>query len=245
MMINDDMLKKLGINPILFDEDQKEKISLYFDSIENGIPSDSLYPSSEKFDLECDVIRAKCDKANLNIKKLILNVKEDLDAILSVCRRNSNMFGDVPNETALDNILLTSSFTIQRINETINEALEHVVTLYSSFVRLSEIRNDYRLLTVESSLVFYAERLHGMGNLLYKSELSRLGLSENTLVELANGIYKLASSYEQLLEYSFLTSMDKLAEALDFDHDGKQIDLKKIFDQLSIANNILTKAEKI
>ena len=245
MIINDDALGKLGINPTLFDEDQKRRISLYFDCIENGAASDSLYPSSESLDSECEAIRARCKNEDLHIKDLINKAKEDLNTILNACKRNINFFGDVKNEASLDDILFTSSFKIQEINETINQALDHVVTLYSSFVRLSEIRNEYRLLTVEASLVFYAERLHGLSEDLYLKAISRLEHSKNELVKLADSIYKTASSYERLLEFSFLTSIDKLAIALDFDHDGKGMIAKNVFEQLSVANNILTEAEKI
>ena len=79
MIINDDALGKLGINPTLFDEDQKRRISLYFDRIDNGVASDSLYPSSESLDSECEAIRARCKKEDLHIKDLINKAKEALE----------------------------------------------------------------------------------------------------------------------------------------------------------------------
>lgn len=245
MIINDDVLKKIGINPILFDEYQKRKISMYFDRIENGAAPNSLYSSSESFDFECLDIHCRCEKSKLQIKNLTKNTKEYLDIILNSCRKNSNIFGDVSSKSALDDILFTASFKIQDINKAINEALEHVVTLYSSFVRLSEIRNEYRLLTVEASIVYCAERLHGITDEHYTNEISRLENSEAELAKLADSIYNAASSYEQLLEFSFLSSMDKLATSLDFDHDGKDMIIKNVFEHLSIANSILTEAEKI
>ena len=245
MIINDETLKSLGINPSLFGPEQKDKIAEYYNAISNGIKSESLYPSPSKFDSESERIRQRCDKASIIIKKLIEDAKKDVNIIISTCQKNCNMFGVVASAAALDDILLTASFAIQRINETISNALDNVVTLHSSFVALSEIRNDYRLMTLESSLIFYAERLHGISDERYRTALSSFGQSENRLIELADRLYKSASSYEAVLERSFLTSMDRLSIALDFDNDGKQIDVKKVLNQLNIAINILTDAEKI
>ena len=94
--------------------------------------------------------------------------------------------------------------------------------------------------------MFYASRLIGSSNETeYKQTISEIEHAEEKLVLLANELYSTASSYERLLEFDFLSSMDRLAEALDFDHDGQEIDLKSVFEHLRIANGLISEALKI
>ena len=131
MNINDEVLARIGINPMLFDEDQKARISHYYDQIKSGATPGTLYPSHESLVQECADISVQCKNASILIKDLLKTTKADLEVILSTCRQESNTFGKAKDNESLDNILFTASIKIQSINEYINKVLDLVVIPYS------------------------------------------------------------------------------------------------------------------
>ncbi len=242
MQITDEILISLGANPLIYGAPEKEKIGEYAARMESGDEISYMYPSTEILDSERAELKNAYKKRKEELKKMLTDLDLKANELYNICEGRSDIFGEPKTEAALDELMLLSSWRIQEADEIINDALDKVDIIYAIFLRLSDILNEYRLLFLESNLVYLAEQITDRSSNVYAEITAKINEAMEACHALAFETYEYAHAQEIGIERNLQLQMNALGDALKFNEDGKGIKVHAVLEEIRKLRQITQKS---
>ena len=153
-----------------------------------------------------NVLKNRCEESIKNIKKASIGIIGHCEQIISVCNDRKNMFGALRDEKARTETIDLCFKSLQSINELSKNALDSVLAIYSSIMRLNELGSipRYEINPGYSSID---------------------AITYSYFFTLANEI---GNVFEDIFESDVHKSLNGIVEGLDLDNNGACINMSLI-----------------
>lgn len=247
MEINDCQFIENGTGNSVYTGDDKEKISLYAQRIQNGelraliserSSSPNGYLGLKSFYLKLfDAAKAKAS-----------DISREAETLISTLSNGKAFFSFSISDEERQRMLYATSLAIRRIYALRDEILYYISSAYNRTDELLRLQNQYNLNIAALEMTKLA---YSMIKEKYASDESASELSGALSQELSlsaqvsafiDTVYSLASAYEDAIEKSIYRMLNDLADSADLSGNGARLEPSKA---IEFAMNIKNTASNI
>lgn len=171
---------------------------------------------------EIIILKNRCEKAENELKALSASIVSLCEKTLSVCKRETDIFGELKNEKSKSDIIEHCVTFAKEINSFSNSALDQINIIYQSILKYSEYGSTP----------------------LYKRSGAKLSSDIFTYSYFFTLANEIGNVFEDIFEKDIPDASNEVLNGLDIDRDGAHLRMSIVISSIRKIANTVSKATK-